>query len=151
MPSESSSAPKPGTHGFLVAARWADDDNWPGVRAAYFGGAPWPVRALVAPTIRRGVVRALVARDVWRSGPKPCWERFEALLDHLEARAPRRGFWVSDRLSVGDVAMFAQLRSLELALTPRPRDAVAARPTLAAWLQRVDEATLGASANDLGT
>ncbi len=41
-------------NGFLVAARWADDRNWPAVRQAYFGRAPWLVRALVAPRSRGG-------------------------------------------------------------------------------------------------
>src|SRR6202034_4731154 len=55
-------------NGFLVAARWADERNWPVVRGAYFGGAPWFVKALVAPRVRSQVVRGLVARDVWRAG-----------------------------------------------------------------------------------
>ena len=31
---------------FLVAARWADEENWPGVKSAYFAGMPAPVRAV---------------------------------------------------------------------------------------------------------
>ncbi len=130
-------------NGFLVAARWADDANWPGVREAYFGGAPWPVRAVVAPALRRGVVRALVGRDVWRSGPEACWRRFDALLDDLEVRAPREGFWLGPALSVADVALFGQLWSVRLDLTPRQRDALRSRPALDAWLRRVDAATQG--------
>ncbi len=34
-------------NGFLVAARWADDRNWPGVSQAYFSSMPGPVRAVV--------------------------------------------------------------------------------------------------------
>jgi hypothetical protein len=36
---------------------------------------------------RAKVVGNLVARDVWRAGSAPCWERFEATLDQLDARA----------------------------------------------------------------
>jgi glutathione S-transferase len=128
-------------NGFLVAARWADERNWPQVRDAYFGAAPWPVRALVAPQIRRGVIRGLVARDVWRAGAEACWERLEKALDHLEARAPQRGFWVSATPSVADLSLFGQLHSLRTELTAPQREALARRPGLSAYLDRVDAAT----------
>lgn len=128
-------------NGFLVAARWADDRNWDGVRAAYFKGAPWFVRALVAPRLRARVVAALVARDVWRGGARACWERLDATLDHLEMRAPASGFWLGGALSVADFALFAQLHSLRTPLTPPQAQAVAARRRLSAYLDRVDCAT----------
>ena len=128
-------------NGFLVAARWGDERNWPLVREAYFRGAPWPVRALVAPQIRKGVLKSLVARDVWRGGAEACWERFGKLLDQLDARAPERGFWVSPSPSVADVAIFAQLHGLRTALTKPQAEALAARPRLSAYLDRVDAAT----------
>lgn len=128
-------------NGFLVAARWADAENWERTRDAYFGKAPWFVRALIAPRIRARVVKALVARDIWRGGALACWERFDALLDQLEHRAPERGFWIDAHLSAADFALFGQLHGLRNELTPKQRDAVNARPTLAAYLDRVDEAT----------
>jgi len=128
-------------NGFLVAARWADDRNWPHVRAAYFGGAPWFVRALIAPRLRSRVVRALVARDVWRAGGDVCWERFLTTLADLDARAPRTGFWLGDSLTVADFALFGQLQSLRTPLTPWQSHAVAQRSALRAWLDRVDVAT----------
>jgi glutathione S-transferase len=128
-------------NGFLVAARWADADNWPRTRAAYFGAMPAPVRAIVPALLRRGVVRSLVARDVWRAGPAACWARFAILLDGLEARAPASGFWLDDRITVADVSLFAQLHGLRTALTPVQRAAVEQRPRLCAWLDRVDAAT----------
>ena len=131
-------------NGFLVAARWADDRNWPLVRDAYFAGAPAFVRAFVPGMLRRKVVEALVARDVWRNGAAECWQRFETVLDDLDARAPAEGFWTGERVSVADVALFGQLRSLCTDLTPWQKGAVRARPALSAWLERVDRATASA-------
>ena len=128
-------------NGFLVAARWADDRNWPIVREAYFRGAPWPVRAMVVPRIRARVVGSLVARDVWRAGADACWARFLTLLDQLDARAPQSGFWIDDRLSLADLGLFGQLRSLRTPLTPWQSHAVEGRARLRAWLDRVDAAT----------
>jgi glutathione S-transferase len=99
------------------------------------------VRALIAPRIRARVVGGLVARDVWRRGADACWARFEAVLDHLEWRAPRKGFWVGNSLSVADLGLFAQLHSMRTPLTAPQRDALASRLQLSAYLDRVDRAT----------
>jgi glutathione S-transferase len=128
-------------NGFLVAARWADERNWPAVRAAYFRAAPWPVRALVAPRIRARVVAGLRARDVWRGGPEACWSSLRATLDALEQRAPEGGFWLGDELSTADVSLFGQLDAFRTALTPWQRGEVEQRARLNAWLDRVDSAT----------
>jgi glutathione S-transferase len=130
-------------NGFLVASRWLDDRNWEGVRDAYFGKAPWFVRALIAPRIRSGVRKTLIARDVWRAGSEACWKRFTAILDQLEARAPSTGYWLGPSLTVADVSMFAQLRSLRTELTPWQKSEVERRTTLRDWIDRVDRATAG--------
>jgi glutathione S-transferase len=74
-------------NGFFVAARWADDDNWPLTKRAYFAGMPKLVYAVVPDRIRKRVMGSLVARDIWRAGPDACWRRYHALLDALDARA----------------------------------------------------------------
>lgn len=50
--------------GYLTAARWADEDNWPRLHQQFFASAPWLVRRVVAPNIRNKVIKGLVARDV---------------------------------------------------------------------------------------
>ena len=132
-------------NGFLVSARWAFDENWALLREAYFGAAPWFVRRWIAPMLRKKVLRALVARDVWRAGRDACWSRFRETLDALEARAPERGFWVSGTLSVADVALFGQLHSFRTPLTPAHAEELAKRTRLCAYLVRVDAATRGES------
>ncbi len=128
-------------NGFLVAARWADGENWPSVKRAYFGAAPWFVQAIVAPLLRAKVVRGLHARDVWRAGEEACWEALGVTLDALEERAPERGFWLDAGFSTADIALSAQLDSLRTPLTPQQATLVAARPRLASWLDRVDAET----------
>jgi glutathione S-transferase len=127
--------------GFLVASRWADDRNWPLVHDAFFGGAPWLVRALIAPRVRARIVGGLVARDVWRAGADACWSRFLATLNHLDARAPAIGFWLGAAPSIADVAIFAQLHSMRTHLTRFQADQIALRGRLASYLDRVDAAT----------
>lgn len=128
-------------NGFVVAARWADATNWPSVRKAYFGAAPWFVRSFIVPRVRAGVLRNLYARDVLRAGEEACWEALSVTLDALEQRAPERGFWLASGFSSADVSLAAQLESLRTHLTPQQATLVAARPRLARWLDRVDAAT----------
>jgi glutathione S-transferase len=128
-------------NGFLVAARWADERNWPRTREAYFHEAPGLVRKLIVPRLRQHVLAGLHARDVWRAGPEACWARFTSLLDSLEGRAPQLGFWCGPSLSVADVALFAQLHSLRTSLTEWQHGEVARRKRLSAWLDRVHEET----------
>jgi glutathione S-transferase len=132
-------------NGFLVAARWADNRNWPLVRKAYFGKAPWFVGAIVAPRVRARVVHGLVARDVWRAGPEACWDRFLGALEDLDARAPRTDFWMGERLTVADVALFGQLQSFRTPLTAWQSHAIGQKAALRGWLDRVDAATRGAA------
>lgn len=129
-------------NGYLVAARWADDRNWPLVREAYFQGAPWFVRKMIVPRLRRKVVGTLVARDFLRAGEAALWDDFRRVLDALEARAPLEGFWVeSDTPTVADVAIFGQLHGLRTPLTAAQGRELALRPALTDWLDRVDAAT----------
>jgi len=128
-------------NGFVTAARWADERNWPAVRRAYFGSMPSLLRAIVPELLRRRMLKVVVARDVWRSGPAACWARFEALLDQLEGRAPADGFWLGATVTLADIALFSQLHALRMPLTPWQRDQIEARRRLSSWLDRVDQAT----------
>ncbi len=129
-------------NGYLVAARWADPRNWPQVREAYFKGAPWFVKKLVAPMLRRKVMAALVARDFLRAGEAALWDDFRRVLDCLEARAPLGGFWLGgESATVADIAIFGQFHSLRTPLTAAQARELTLRPALTDWLDRVDEAT----------
>jgi glutathione S-transferase len=127
--------------GYTVAARWADRRNWAAVRDVFFRGAPWFVRRFVAPAIRKRVEASLVARDFLKAGHDALWDDYRRVLDHLETRAPRRGFWFGDRASLADIAIFAQLRQMRSPLTPWQSHEIAVRPNLDDWLDRIDAAT----------
>lgn len=133
-------------NGYVVAARWADPKNWPLLRDQYFGNAPWFVRAFIAPAVRRRVMNALVARDFLRQGPVALWNDFRRILDHLEERAPASGFWLGDVVSIADLGIFAQLRSLRTQLTAAQSRDIELRPRLVDYLDRVDSATRSARA-----
>lgn len=133
--------------GFLVAARWIDEDNWRKTKAAYFAGMPSVVRAIVPERIRRRI-RGGLARDVIRPDLRTTWSNFQRILDELEVRAPSHGFWLGDSPSRADVALFAQLHSFRTPLTLEQAGWVGARTTLSAWLGRVDAASSSSLVTD---
>ncbi len=133
-------------NGYLVAARWADERNWPVVKDVYFAAMPKVVRAIVPGRLRKGMIARLVARDVWRAGPEKCWRRFESTLDDLDARAPVTGYWLGAKASAADVAIFAQLHGLRNELTAWQRDQIGRRVRLSSYLDRVHALTSEISA-----
>ncbi|HEX8438407.1 glutathione S-transferase family protein [Archangium sp.] len=128
--------------GFFMAARWADERNWPRLRDVIFGNMPGVLKSVIGAQVRNRIVKGLVARDIWRAGPEVCWRRFQETLDALEARAPEEGFWLGT-FSTADISLFALLHGLRNELTPWQRDLIAARPRLSRYLDRVDAATGG--------
>ena len=128
----------------VLATRWADERGWPVPRKAFFGKMPPLVRDLVANMVRRKTLAALQGRDFTRAGVSECEQRLFRVLDHLEARAPERGFWLGDTPSVADLGLFAHLHALRLPDTAFRAADIAKRQRLSAWLDRVDAATSGA-------
>ncbi len=126
--------------GYSMAARWADERNWPTVRTRFFEEMPAFVRMIVPGLLRRGVMKTLIKRDVWHLGGEHCWRNFQETLDSLDALAPAKGFWCSAIPSVADVSIFAQLQSLRVDLTPWQSQQIEQRRNLCAWLDRVKEA-----------
>jgi glutathione S-transferase len=135
-----------GLSGFVIAAAWCDDRNWSAIRQAYFGNAPWFVRTIVAPMVRKANRQLLVERDVLRAGDEACWARFVETLDKLERRAPATTFWLGDAVSRADIALFAQLQSLRAPMFRWQRIELESRRALVAYLDRVDLATRGSPA-----
>jgi glutathione S-transferase len=125
----------------VLATRWADDRGWAVIRPAFFGAMPAPLRALVAPMVRRRTIKRLVERDFLRTGMDGWNARLNRVLDTLDARAPEAGFWLGARATVADLGLFAHLQALRLPLTPWQAEVIAKRERLSRYLDRVDAAT----------
>ena len=134
-------------YGFVVACRWADEENWQRTKAAFFSPLPFLLRDMVAAGVRKKILNSLTARDVWRAGAPACWARLANLLRDLDTCAPTRGYWVGESLSIADIALFAQLHSLRTPLTPVQAQELAQYPNLSAYLDRIQQETYAPSAS----
>lgn len=128
---------------YVLATRWADDRGWPVPRDSFFKTVPALLRPIIAPMVRRSTIKKLVERDFLRGGLDACYVRMRRVLDQLETRAPEAGFWLGERVSVGDLGLFAHLHSMRLPLTPFQVEELQKRPRLWRYLDRVDAATGG--------
>ena len=126
---------------FTLAARWADDDNWPVCRKYTFGDLPPLLNRLVPYLARRGLQQRLSGEEIFRHGPEACWQLFNDHLGHLNTRSPAAGFWLGDELTVADISLFAQLQSFRTIMTKAQMEYINNHTRLAAWLDRVEEAT----------
>ena len=124
-----------------LTARWADDRGWPLPRRAFFGGMPPVIRDVVANMVRRKTLASLVGRDFTRAGLPAAEERMARVLDHLDARAPDRGFWLGEHVTVADLGIFSQLHQLRMPEIPFRVEELARRKRLNGWLDRVEAAT----------
>lgn len=127
--------------GFVIAARWADDRNWPRVKEALFSRMPAPMRVLLPGVVRRRLIASLRARDVWRAGPERCWARFQETLENLDARAPEEGYWLGPALTVADIGLFGHLHSFRSEISPWQKEQIQRRARLSAYLDRVHART----------
>jgi glutathione S-transferase len=129
----------------VLVTRWVDERGWPTPRRAFFAGMPPLVRDVIASMVRRKMKENLANRDFTRAGLAACETRLFRVLDHLDARAPERGFWLGDSPTVADIGLFGQLHALRLPLTAFRASEIAARTRLSAWLDRVDAVTQAAA------
>jgi glutathione S-transferase len=128
---------------FTLVARWADNVNWPICRQYTFGDLPPLINIVVPQLARRGLLKRLSREEIFRHGPEACWQLFQQHLEHLDARSPAAGYWLGSDLTVADISLFAQLQSLRTPMTQWQMEQIDRHARLAAWLNRVEEATRG--------
>ena len=100
---------------------------------------PW-VRRLFQPLLPGAIKRVTEAQGIGRKTRGDVERDLARHLDALVAWLGDGRWLVGETLTLADVAVFAQLFCIEGAITGR--EAIAARPALAAWMARVDAATV---------
>lgn len=88
--------------------RWVPPKHWAQTRAAYFGGLPGPLRWLVPPLLRRGVLRALHGQGFGRMTDAAILDRVERDLAALSALLGGREHLLGRPASV-DATLYAFL------------------------------------------
>jgi glutathione S-transferase len=122
----------------VVYTRWAEPAGWALTRQAFFGGLPAPVRAIIAPLARRGLLREMRGHGMGRHRPAEIFaigcRDITAVADFLGDKA----FMIGEAPSSLDAIAYAFLANLLWAPVDSPLRAHArTRPTLEAYCQRM--------------
>ncbi len=122
----------------IVYWRWVDDAGWAIVRAAYFGGFPWPLRTLLPPFVRRGLIRNAYAHGLGRHRREEVAAVGKADVDALDALLGDQEFFLG-RPSTADAVAWGQLASLARAPLTDPVSAhLRGKPRLLAFVDRME-------------
>jgi glutathione S-transferase len=122
----------------VLHTRWVDAQGWPKTRDAFFGSLPLPLRWIMPPLARRGLVAELRGHGMGRHSPQEiaalgCLD-ITALADFLGDKP----FLLGDAPSSFDASAHAFLANVLWAPFDTPLRAQAqARPTLHAYCQRM--------------
>lgn len=109
----------------LVCDRWLNDDNWPHIKAAFFGEIPAPIRGFVTNMIRKKVRAQMSAQGMGRHSPAEQLARVDADLKAISGILAGNDFLFGPEPSAADASTMPVLA------------AIAGSPTKTALNQRV--------------
>ncbi|MCD2172764.1 glutathione S-transferase C-terminal domain-containing protein [Rhizobium sp. C4] len=123
---------------FAVERRWIRPDGWPVMQKAAFGAMPAPVRLLIAPLVRRSVLKSLQGQGTARMSNA---ENDLLAAENSHAIACLLGdkpYLLGDRASASDATVLAFAIAATAHAFPGPiRDAILAEPNLVAYRNRL--------------
>lgn len=123
----------------VMYERWVPDEAWRITREAYFGSAPWPIRTLVVPFIRRSVVAAAKGQGVGRLPSGQRERKAEADLSAIAQLLGDREFF-HGRSSTIDAIAYAFLANVVWSPVEGAAHAAAkGHPNLLAYVERIRE------------
>jgi len=99
-----------------------------------------PVRALAPFLVPRITTKTVGFQGLGRKDRVHVMRDLARLLDALEARLAATGYCVGDSITLADIAIASQIHCI--GGTREGADAIALRPAIVAWKQRIDAATL---------
>lgn len=122
----------------MVHARWVDEAAWQQTRALFFGTLPWPLRVLLPPLARHGMITQLKGHGLGRHPRDEIHRRAAQDLQALADLLGTQPFFFGAQPTSLDAAAYAFLANayaapIETALRPL----VAVHPNLVAYCERI--------------
>jgi glutathione S-transferase len=126
---------------FGVNAKFCVDEAWARFRPE-FSRALGPVLGVLGPLVaRRQTSAKLMEQGLGRRGPADIAAELDRHLDALDARLGGRSYLVGSTITVADLSVTSMLAQLCTGYTRAQGEAVARRPTLRAYVDRISAET----------
>ena len=125
----------------VVQDRWSNDAVWPILQTTFFNEIPALIRKPVSNSIRKSVLKGLVAQGVARFSPEERMDRVERDLEAISAYLWQSPFLLGDHptsadMSVGPVLAAMRATPVETALTQRLKSDT----LLSSYIERLNQA-----------
>lgn len=117
--------------------RWVVDENWPLTREAYFGKAPWPIRTVVVPFIRKSVVGAAKGQGVSRLSAEHRARKAEADIAAVAQLLGDREYFHGRPSTIDAIAYAFLANSVWTPIKTATSAAIERHENLIAYLERI--------------
>jgi glutathione S-transferase len=95
-----------------VYTRWFNANNWPKVRAAFFGDLPAPLRQIIAPLARAGLRKQIWGHGMGRHSHDEIIELGRVDLTAIANQLGSKAYFIGEQPSSIDAAVYAYLANL---------------------------------------
>ncbi len=124
----------------LLHYRWVEDNGWEQVRQALFGNLPPPMKWLVPPLIRRGVIRSLDGQGFGRHTNEEKLTMAKHDVDTIETMLGDQQFFIGDQPRTVDATVQAFLISFLGPPIDNPvKQYLLSKPKLLDYYQRMNQ------------
>ena len=96
----------------MVNDRWNTPENWPLLTSTVLGGIPAPIRAIMAPVARRGVLKQLKGHGIGHHSAEEIAAIGTRDVDALAAILGHRDWFFGDKPSETDAVVYGQLANI---------------------------------------
>lgn len=118
--------------------RWIDEAGWALTRPGFFGGMPWPLRAIVPRVARRGIRAELHGHGMGRHTPEQIHELGVADIDALATLLGEQNCFLGSHASSVDAVATAFLANVLMVPLETPiKRAAVTHPNLVAYCERM--------------
>jgi glutathione S-transferase len=124
----------------LVYSRWVDNDTWPAVRAQFFDGMPFLLRAIIPWLARKGTIKRLIGHGMGAHDAGQVLAIAKQSFASLSLLLADKPFFFGDKVSSLDIIAFVQLSSFTLASLDNPSNQAACEHhNLVAFTNRIQQ------------
>ena len=124
----------------MVNDRWNTPENWPILKSTVLGGIPAPVRAVMAPIARRGVLKQLKGHGMGCHSAEEIAAIGKRDIDALAALLGDQDWFFGDRSTETDAVVYGQLANIYWVGFNSPMKAViGGNANLVAFLERFQQ------------
>jgi len=93
----------------LVYSRWAQDDTWPELKAAFFDKMPFPLKQIVPVIARNGVLNALQKQGLGKHSEEEILTITENMMQSLSTLLADKTYFFGNKLCTLDITAYAFL------------------------------------------